>query len=117
MVGTRKASSYGRRVATDFVSVLSQHFTVVSGLAYGIDTVAHETALNQHGNTIAVLAGSVVRVYPSANQNLAEKNRAGRWFTCFRISLPFATTCLPFSPSQQACFRLVAGGAGVSVAV
>ncbi len=73
VVGTRKASSYGRRVATDFVSVLSQHFTVVSGLAYGIDTVAHETALSQHGNTIAVLAGSVVKVYPSANQNLAEK--------------------------------------------
>ncbi len=73
VVGTRKSSSYGRRVAKDFTKVLSENFTIVSGLAYGIDSIAHETTLEENGKTIAVLGGSVVDVYPSTNQNLANK--------------------------------------------
>lgn len=73
VVGTRKVSSYGKRVATDFASVLSEKFTIVSGLAYGVDAIAHESALQQNGKTIAVLGGGLIHVYPSANQGLAER--------------------------------------------
>ncbi|MGN1040291.1 MAG: DNA-processing protein DprA [Candidatus Fimimonas sp.] len=73
VVGTRKASVYGKRVATDFTQVLAQHFTVVSGLAYGVDSIAHETTLKNNGKTIAVLGGGLVNVYPASNRGLAEK--------------------------------------------
>lgn len=73
VVGTRKVSSYGRRIAEDFTTILSDHFTIVSGLAYGVDSIAHETTLKNNGKTIAVLGGGLINVYPSANQNLAER--------------------------------------------
>ena len=73
VVGTRKITSYGKRVTRDFVCVLSEYFTIVSGLAYGVDAVAHETTLAEGGNTIAVLGGGLINVYPTANQGLAEK--------------------------------------------
>ena len=73
VVGTRKITSYGRRVTRDFVTVLSEYFTIVSGLAYGVDAVAHETTLAEGGNTIAVLGGGLINVYPSANQGLADR--------------------------------------------
>lgn len=73
VVGTRKVSSYGKRIATDFCTLLSEKFTIVSGLAYGVDAIAHETALNEGGKTIAVLGGSLINVYPAANQHLADR--------------------------------------------
>ena len=73
VVGTRKVSSYGRRVAKDFTAILSEYFTIVSGLAYGVDSVAHETTLEEHGRTIAVLGGGLLNVYPAANQGLADR--------------------------------------------
>ena len=73
VVGTRKITSYGRRVTQDFVAVLSEYFTIVSGLAYGVDAVAHETTLQEAGNTIAVLGGGLINVYPPANQGLADR--------------------------------------------
>ena len=73
VVGTRKVSSYGRRVTQDFVTVLSEYFTIVSGLAYGVDAIAHETTLTEGGNTIAVLGGGLINVYPPANQGLADR--------------------------------------------
>lgn len=73
VVGTRKISTYGRRVTTDFTTVLSENFTVVSGLAYGVDSVAHETTLKEGGKTIAVLGGGLTNVYPAANRGLAER--------------------------------------------
>lgn len=73
VVGTRKASVYGKRAAKDFVKILCEYFTVVSGLAYGIDSVAHETTLEYDGKTIAVLGGGLIDVYPSTNQSLADK--------------------------------------------
>lgn len=73
VVGTRKVSTYGKNVATAFTEVLAKHFTIVSGLAYGVDSIAHETTLRQSGKTIAVLGGGIVDVYPSANRALAER--------------------------------------------
>ena len=73
VIGTRKVSSYGRRAAKDFTTILSEHFTIVSGLAYGVDSIAHETTLEQKGSTIAVLGGGILNVYPAANQGLADR--------------------------------------------
>lgn len=73
VVGTRKASSYGRRVAADFTKVLAEYFVIVSGLAYGVDSIAHEATLAEKGKTVAVLGSGVLNVYPSANERLAER--------------------------------------------
>ena len=73
VVGTRKASSYGRRVAADFTKILAEHFVIVSGLAYGIDSIAHETTLAEHGKTVAVLGSGILNVYPSSNERLADR--------------------------------------------
>lgn len=73
VIGTRKASVYGRRIAKDFTAVLSEKFTIVSGLAYGVDSIAHQSTLDNDGKTIAVLGSGVLHVYPTSNKSLAEK--------------------------------------------
>ena len=74
VVGTRRTTAYGRQAATELVQGLAQHrVTVVSGLARGIDTVAHHTALDAGGRTIAVLANGLDEVYPPENRRLAER--------------------------------------------
>lgn len=73
VIGTRKVSSYGRRIATDFTKILCEDFVIVSGLAYGVDSLAHEAALSENQFTIAVLGSGIFNVYPSANERLAER--------------------------------------------
>jgi DNA processing protein len=72
VVGTRRATVYGRQVTEEIVSELSKsNITVVSGLARGIDTVAHNSALKSGGRTIAIFACGLDTVYPAENANLA----------------------------------------------
>ncbi len=72
IVGTRKPSPYGKRVAADFAMQLVAHgFSVVSGLAYGIDALAHMAAIEAGGRTIAVLGSGVDRIYPSKHYAMA----------------------------------------------
>lgn len=74
VVGTRRVTGYGRQVAEEIATVLAQHgITVVSGLARGVDAVAHEAALRAGGRTIAVLGNGVDRVYPPEHLNLARR--------------------------------------------
>jgi len=74
VVGTRRATAYGRQAAMELVQGLAQHrVTVVSGLARGIDTIAHHAALDAGGRTIAVLANGLDEVYPPENRRLAER--------------------------------------------
>ena len=74
IVGSRKTNQYGRSTAYSFGKALGQRgITVVSGMAVGIDTCAHEGALQEKGNTAAVLAGGLDLCYPPRNRELKGK--------------------------------------------
>jgi DNA processing protein len=73
IVGTRHPTSYGKHMTEVFAKELSQlGITVVSGLARGVDTIAHRTNLHAHGRTIAVLGGSIDKIYPKENEKIVE---------------------------------------------
>ena len=73
VVGTRRPTIYGRQVAEEIVADLARSkITVVSGLARGIDSIAHRAALEAGGKTIAVFASGLDIVYPAENARLAQ---------------------------------------------
>jgi len=72
VVGTRRATVYGRQVTEEIVTDLAQSkITIVSGLAKGIDSVAHHSALEAGGRSIAIFACGLDTVYPGENAELA----------------------------------------------
>lgn len=74
IVGTRNNSDYGKLVCEKFIEDLrSENILVVSGLAFGIDTIAHKAALKNNLQTVAVLAHGLDRIYPQQNKSLAKQ--------------------------------------------
>lgn len=74
VVGSRNATIYGRQITEKLVFELSKNgLTVVSGLARGIDSVAHKMAIDAGGRTIAVLGSGIDSIYPPENRKLAEE--------------------------------------------
>lgn len=72
IVGTRNNSDYGKLVCEKFIEDLqSENVLIVSGLAFGIDTIAHKAALKNNSQTVAVLAHGLDRIYPQQNKILA----------------------------------------------
>lgn len=73
IVGSRKMTPYGRLVTEKFASELAgKGIVIVSGLAYGVDACAHQSALSSGGQCIAVLACGLDQMYPAANKKLAD---------------------------------------------
>ncbi len=74
IVGTRRVTAYGRQVTEELAGTLArQGVTVVSGLARGVDSIAHDAALKAGGRTLAVLACGLERIYPPEHRRLAEQ--------------------------------------------
>jgi DNA processing protein len=74
IVGTRNASEDGLRRARQMArDLVAEQVTVLSGLAKGIDSAAHDEAIERGGRTIAVMGTGILRVYPAANKPLAER--------------------------------------------
>ena len=78
VVGSRNCSNYGKKATQDIVKdLVKENFIIVSGLAKGIDSISHETCLENNGKTIAVLGNGINIYYPLENSSLQEiiKNR------------------------------------------
>ena len=74
IVGTRRVTAYGRQITEELARYLgSNGITVVSGLARGVDAIAHQSALKAGGRTIGVLGSGVDKIYPPEHRGLAEK--------------------------------------------
>lgn len=110
IVGTRRPSDYGRRISHRIAGeIAASGFTVVSGLAEGIDTAAHKGALDSGGRTFAVLGCGLDVIYPRSNKELARQiAESGALLTEF----PLETKPQPWHFPQRN--RLISG---MSVAV
>ncbi|MFC2026332.1 DNA-processing protein DprA [Chloroflexota bacterium] len=74
IVGTRRVTAYGRQVAEELTGLLARNgITIISGLARGVDAIAHKAALDVGGRTIAVLGSGIDRIYPPEHRRLAER--------------------------------------------
>ncbi len=74
VVGTRKATDYGRKITEELITgLVARNITVISGLAYGIDICAHKTAVKLQVPTIGVLGHGLDRLYPDSHRSTAAK--------------------------------------------
>ena len=116
-VGTRDLSSYGREWCGNLVSTLSESSAkplIVSGLAFGIDYVAHTTALTLSLPTVGVMATGIDRIYPSRHESLAE--RMVRTPGCALVSCyPLGTA--PLANQFLSRNRIIAGMSRATVLV
>ncbi|MGZ3622743.1 MAG: DNA-processing protein DprA [Ktedonobacteraceae bacterium] len=107
VVGTRNSTTYGRQVTERIVTDLAKgQVTIVSGLALGIDTIAHTTALDAGGRTIAVLASGLDIIYPPTNRGLARRiveSGQGALITEYPLGVK------PESRDFPACNRIISG--------
>src|SRR6266849_2097951 len=114
VVGTRNSSTYGQQVTQRMVTELARgDVTIVSGLALGIDTIAHTAALDAGGRTIAVLACGLDIIYPPVNRGLARRiveSGQGVLMSEYPPWLPARRQQLPGSQSHH--IRPIAGRAG-----
>jgi DNA processing protein len=102
VVGTRRLTSYGRQVTRDLVAgLVGNGVTIVSGLARGIDAIAHKTALEFGGRTIAVLGSGLDCIYPAENRPLAEKIAAGHGAVISEYALGVQPDAKNFPPRNR----------------
>lgn len=91
IVGSRKVTPYGRHVTQTFARELAANgVVIVSGLALGVDSIAHEACLEAGGKTIAVLPTSLDNIYPSSHRQLAKNilDRGGALMSEYESGMP-----------------------------
>lgn len=102
IVGTRKLTRYGRQVTRDLVAGLVRFgVTIVSGLARGIDAVAHQTALELGGRTIAVLGSGLDAIYPPEHRTLASRIASERGALLSEYALGVKAEARNFPPRNR----------------
>lgn len=113
IVGTRKATDYGRETCRRLVEGLAQlNVLVVSGLAYGIDTAAHRYSLDYSLPTVGVLAHGLDRIYPQANSHLA-----GRMLEKGGLVTEFMSNINPDRENFPMRNRIIAGLADATIVI
>ena len=112
VVGMRQPGTYGRNATPHIIQELIKHnIAIISGLALGIDSIAHKACLENGGSTIAVLGSGVDKIYPAANRNLAGQIEAGG---AIISEFPLGTSPLPYNFPRRN--RIISGlSAGVLV--
>ncbi|HEX8376946.1 MAG TPA: DNA-processing protein DprA [Pedobacter sp.] len=113
IVGTRKATPYGKELTDSLVDELKKHnVLVVSGLAYGIDAMAHKACLKQEIPTVGVVGHGLDRIYPAQHRSLAERmvNNGG-------LLTEFVSETNPDRENFPKRNRIVAGMADATVIV
>ena len=105
IVGTRNHNDYGKYITEKLVEdFVNEEVLIVSGLAFGIDSIAHKSAVKNNIKTIGVLAHGLDRVYPTQNTSLAKQMiSAGGLLTEFK------STTIPDKPNFPGRNRIVAG--------
>lgn len=102
VVGTRRLTTYGRQVTRDLVTgLVCSGVTIVSGLARGIDAIAHKTALDMGGRTIAVLGSGLDTIYPAENRQLARKMADGHGAVISEYGLGVKPEAKNFPPRNR----------------
>ena len=115
IVGTRKATDYGRKMCHTFIKELHQlcpDVTIVSGLAYGIDIESHRAALEEGLPTIAVLAHGLDMIYPSCHRSTAKE-----MLTDGGLTTEFMSRTVPLGHKFVRRNRIIAGMSDVVVVV
>ncbi len=113
IVGTRSPTNYGKTISRQLSQQLAENgVTIVSGFARGIDTCAHQGALQANGRTIAVLGNGLSQIYPNENKDLADEIvESGALISEFPMSVP------PFPKNFPRRNRLVSGLSSGTVVV
>lgn len=113
IVGTRSPTNYGKTISRQLSQQLAENgVTIISGFARGIDTCAHQGALQANGRTIAVLGNGLSKIYPDENKDLADEIvESGALISEFAMSVP------PFPKNFPRRNRLVSGMSSGTVVV
>jgi DNA processing protein len=108
VVGSRKMTSYGEKVITKFIPILIQNnIAIISGLAIGIDSMAHKISLDNNGKTIAILGSGLnyYNIYPACNRDLVDKIIKNNGLVISEF--PLNTPAFPYNFPQRN--RIIAG--------
>jgi DNA processing protein len=113
IVGTRSPTNYGKTISRQLSQQLAESgITVISGFARGIDTCAHQGALQANGRTIAVLGNGLSQIYPAENRELADEiMKSGALISEFPMAVP------PFPKNFPRRNRVVSGMSSGTVVV
>ena len=117
VVGTRRVTAYGRQLSAEMArGLVNQNLTVVSGLARGVDSIAHETAVEMGGRTIAVLGSGIDCIYPPENHRLADRIINGHGAVISEYALGVQPEAKNFPPRNRIISALSLGTVVVEAA-
>lgn len=113
IVGTRNATDYGKEICKTLIDDIKVHQPlIISGLAYGIDSLAHKESLKHELPTVGVLAHGLDRIYPAQHRNMAEK-----MLECGGLITEFMSGTIPDRENFPKRNRIIAGLSDLTIVV